>query len=250
MPSLGLHMTIARELACDLTLPAIDAERGAYYLGATTPDIRVLTRWDRAQTHFFDLHNFDEQSGVERLFEREPALRDAQSLDRATAAFMAGYISHLVMDEDYITQIYRPLFGERSPIAGDALADVMDKALQWDIDRNARGDEARAEEIKRALMENAVEVNVGFIARETLLKWREASAEVIATPPTVERLVRFLSRRMPELAFEDEANAATFAEGVPALLARTWEHVGEERIREYLDSTKNKARRAMKEYLS
>ena len=250
MPSLGLHMTIARDLACDLTSPAIEADRGAYYLGATTPDIRVLTRGDRAQTHFFDLHNFEEQNGVERLFEREPALRDARALDSATAAFMAGYISHLVMDEDYITQIYRPLFGQRSSIAGDELADVMDKALQWDIDRTARGDETKAAEIKRALMESAVEVNVAFVARETLLKWRDMSAEVIGTPATVERLVRFLGRRMPELALDHEASAATFAEGVPALLARTWEHVGAERIREYLESTKNKARRTMKEYLA
>lgn len=250
MPSLGLHMTIARELACDLTSPAIDAERGAYYLGATTPDIRVLTRGDRSETHFFDLHDFEAQDGVERLFEREPSLRDAQMLAPATAAFTAGYISHLVMDQDYITLIYRPLFGERSPVAGDALADVMDKVLQWDVDRQARGDESKPDEIRRALMESAVDVNIGFIARETLLKWRDMSAEVIGTPASVERLVRFLGRRMPGLAFEDEASAATFAEGVPALLARTWEHVGDERIREYLDSTKNKARRAIREYLA
>jgi hypothetical protein len=249
MPSLGLHMTIARDLACDLALPAIEADPGAYYLGATTPDVRVLTRWDRADTHFFDLQDFEEQSGVARLFEREPGLQDAQRLDPSTAAFMAGYISHLVMDEDYITQIYRPLFGERSSIAGDAMADVMDKALQWDIDRDARGDNTKAEEIKRALLETAVEVNVGFIARDTLLKWRDASADVIGTPPTVERLVRFLSRRMPDLAFEDETKAAAFAEQVPALLTRTWEHVGADRIRDYLDGTKTKARRAMKEYL-
>lgn len=250
MPPLGLHMTIAWQLACDLRAPAVDAERGAYYLGATTPDIRVLTRWERERTHFFDLNEFDEQSGVHRLFEQEPALRDAGALNPATAAFMAGYISHLVMDEDYITQIYRPLFGERSPIAGDAMADVMDRALQWDIDRGARGDEAKTEEIQRALVESAVEVSIGFVARETLLRWRDMSADVIGAPATVERLVRLLSRRMPELAADDEASAATFAEGVPALLARTWEHVGQERIGEYLDSTKNRARRAMREYLA
>ncbi len=250
MPSLGLHMTIARELACDITSPVIEAERGAYYLGATTPDIRVLTRWDREQTHFFDLRDFGEQNGVERLFERQPALRDARELDPSTAAFMAGYISHLVLDEDYITQIYRPLFGERSTIAGDAMCDVMDKALQWDIDRDARGDGASSEEIQRALIESAIEVHVGFIARETLLKWREMTAELIGTPATVERLVRFLGRRLPGLAFEDEASAAAFAEGVPALLERTWEHVGAERVQEYLSSAKTRARRTMEEYLS
>lgn len=250
MPSLGLHMTVARDLACELTSPAIECERGAYYLGATTPDIRVLTQWDRERTHFFDLHNFDEQDGVHRLFEREPGLRDAGAVGPATAAFIAGYISHLILDEDYITQVYRPLFGERSPIAGHELADVMDKVLQWDIDRAARSDPAKVEEIAAALIESAVEVEVGFIARETLLKWRDVSRDAIGTPASVERLLRFLRHRLPDLRFDDEAKAASFAEGVPALLERTWQHVGAERIQEYLDGTKAKARRAMKEYLS
>ena len=103
MPSLGLHLTAARSLAVDLDSPLIESDRGAYYLGATTPDIRVLTKWDRAHTHFFDLDDFTDQDGVHRLFEREPALRDACSVGSSTAAFLAGYISHLVLDEDYIT---------------------------------------------------------------------------------------------------------------------------------------------------
>ena len=72
MPPLGLHMVVARSLAGDLDSRVVDADRGAYYLGATTPDIRVLTRWDRARTHFFDLQCLSEQSGVHRLFEQEP----------------------------------------------------------------------------------------------------------------------------------------------------------------------------------
>ena len=69
------------------------------------------------------------------LFEQEPRCETPAALDDETAAFVAGYISHLVLDEDYITRIYRPLFGERSPLHADELADVMDKTLQWDIER-------------------------------------------------------------------------------------------------------------------
>lgn len=250
MPGLRLHMTIARDLAGDLVSPIIDAERGAYYLGATTPDIRVLTRWDRARTHFFSLDDFGEQSGMHRLFEQEERLRDASALDAPTAAFMAGYISHLVMDEDYITQIYRPLFGERSALRDDTIADVMDKMLQWDVERADWEDVARVEEIRQALVETAVEVNIEFIARDTLLQWRDVSLDVIAQPQGVERLVRFLGRRMPDLRLDDEAEAARFTEKVPALLRRTWEHVGTERVSEYLHGAKSRARDAIKEYLS
>jgi hypothetical protein len=61
--------------------------------------------------------------------------------------------------------------------------------------------------------------------------------------------VRFLGRRMPDFRLDDDGEAARFAEGVPALLTRTWEHVGQERVREYLESSKQRARTAMKEYL-
>jgi hypothetical protein len=250
MPGVRLHLTIARDLADELGSRLVDAERGAYYLGATTPDIRALTRWDRERTHFFSLDDFEEQSGVHRLFEQEPKLRDASLLGAPTAAFMAGYISHLVLDEDYICQIYRPLFGERSALAGDAMADVMDKALQWDVEREDCQDSPKIHEIRLAMAQAAVDVNVDFIARETLLQWRDISVDLIGTPPSVERLVRFLGRRMPDFQFDDEEAAARFAAEIPALLQRTWEHVGAERIQEYLHGARSRARNAMKEYLS
>lgn len=250
MPGLRLHLTIARDLANELGSPVVDAERGAYYLGATTPDIRALTRGDRQDTHFFRLDDFGEQDGVHELFERQPALRDAGVVGAPTAAFMAGYISHLVLDEEYICRIYRPLFGERSPLSGDAMADVMDKTLQWDIERADCADAAKVDEIRAALAEAAVDVNIDFIARESLEQWREISADAIGSQPNVERLVRFLGRRMPEFRFEDDASASQFAERIPALLERTWAHVGAERVREYLHGARARARTAMKEYLS
>ncbi len=250
MPPLGLHMTIARDLAGDLASPVIDADLGAYYLGATTPDIRVLTRWDRARTHFFDLNEFDEQNGVHRLFEQEPALRDARALDAPTAAFMAGYISHLVMDESYICQIYRPVFGDQSQLGGDIMANLMDRVLQYELDRRDREAPDKVAEILRALIETAVEVSVDFVARETLLEWRRISVDVMSHPPTWERFGRMAGRHLIAAGIHGDDELATFMEQVPVLLESTIERVGPERIREYLDSAKAQARRTMKEYLS
>src|SRR5215210_550043 len=111
MPSLGSHLASARVLAQRLTHPSIDADRGSYYLGATAPDIRVLTRLDREYTHFFTLNDFERQDSVERLFTEQPQLRDAVTLDAVTRAFMAGYLTHLLMDQRYIERIYREFFG-------------------------------------------------------------------------------------------------------------------------------------------
>lgn len=243
-------MTAARDLANEIASPIIDGERGAFYIGSTTPDIRVLTRCDRADTHFFDLDDFEDQDGVHRLFENYPFLRDASAVSAQTASFLAGYISHLVLDEDYITQIYRPLFGERSPLKEEALAGIMDKALQYDVDMAERQDEERVNEIRIALAEAAVEIEVDFIGRDTLLQWRDVTLDSFSQRPSVERFARFINRRLNHVDPSDEQRLAQFVDEVPALLRRTWEHVGEERVREYLQDTRTRALRAMKEYLS
>jgi hypothetical protein len=248
MPPLGLHMVVARSLAGDLDSPVLDADRGAYYLGATTPDIRVLTRWDRARTHFFDLQCLSEQSGVRRLFEQEPALRDAGGLDASTAAFVAGYISHLVLDEEYITQIYRQYFGAGGALGDELMADVMDRLLQLHLDREERADVEATEDIGRALVETSAEVAVDFIARNVLREWRDRQIDVISTAPHFEKM---MSRHLQSAGIAGEEAIAGFMEQhADELLRDTIARVGEERIREYLDSAKWKARRAMRAYLS
>ena len=69
MPPLTLHMAVARDANAALRPSARLTQLGAYYLGATTPDIRVLTSWERERTHFYDLHSFEPQSSVDRLFQ-------------------------------------------------------------------------------------------------------------------------------------------------------------------------------------
>jgi hypothetical protein len=250
MPSLGLHLTAARSLAVDLGSDVIEADRGTFYLGATTPDIRVLTRWDRSRTHFFDLDDFEHQDGVHRLFEQEPRLRDVTAVDASTAAFIAGYISHLVLDEDYITEVYRPLFGEKSDLSGEAMANVMDRLLQWEMDRRDRPDAESCSDIQQALAETAVEVTVDFIARETLIQWRDVALDLLSHPPTWERFHRIASRHLAAAGIGDEQGKARFMEEAPALLNRTLESVGHERIHEYLHGAKARALRTMREYLT
>ena len=248
MPPLGLHMTVARELATGIASSRIEADRGAYYLGATTPDIRVLTRWDRERTHFFDLNECGEQSGVHRLFDEHPRLRDVTAIDAPTAAFVAGYISHLVLDEEYITQIYRSYFGAGGVLGDELMANVMDRLLQLHLDRQEREDACAVVEIRDALARTAVEVAVDFVARDTLLEWRDWQVGLISTAPHLEKM---MVRHLHAIGISDEREISRFfEEDSDALLRDTIARVGEDRIRDYLSTAKAKAQRAMTEYLS
>src|SRR3972149_2762060 len=133
MPPLGLPTVIAKEVGDRLPHRLLDAERGNLYLGATAPDIRVITRWERGRTHFFDLHNFDQQNGVAGLVSAYPRLGQPGRLGPG-----AGYVPHLVMDELWINTIYRPFFGQRSPLGGGLRANIMDRAIQFWLDREKR----------------------------------------------------------------------------------------------------------------
>ncbi|MFQ5473846.1 MAG: zinc dependent phospholipase C family protein, partial [Dehalococcoidia bacterium] len=136
MPALTVHTAVAKDVVDQIGVPILDKRRGSLYLGATAPDIRVLTRWERERTHFFDLNEFGKQNGVEGLFDSYPALADPSGLNEETSSFVAGYITHLVMDELWITSIYRPFFGKQSRLGGGVKANVMDRTLQFSMDRD------------------------------------------------------------------------------------------------------------------
>ena len=224
-----MHMTVARELAAQLGHDIVTSEPGAYYLGATTPDIRVLTKWDRARTHFFDLNEYDHQSGVEGLFRERPELASAERLPPKSAAFLCGYISHLEIDEVWINDIYRPCFGERSPLKGDELANLLDRVLQYE------------------LLATTVQEAIGFLDLETLLRWRDISADVIDRPTTWDR---FASRHLRAYGVETEDDLAHFLKNVPDLLDQSIREVTPERIEAFQQRSRQRALEAIRAFLS
>src|SRR3712207_7431518 len=70
-----------------------------------------------------------------------------------TTLFRSGYIGHLSLDETWITQVYRPHFGQLSAMGGDVQADVMDRVLQYELDRRRREEPATAVAIREARSE-------------------------------------------------------------------------------------------------
>src|SRR5436309_10167309 len=162
MPPIFMHMATARDIREELAHALIDRERGAFYLGATTPDIRVLTRGDRRDTHFFDLETLEHQDSVEEFFRTYPHLIAPERLAEQTAAFVAGYVTHLVLDETYIVSMYRPYFGQLSALGGDLNANMMDRLLQYELNRRRLETQEHVDEVRDALAGCSVAVHVGF----------------------------------------------------------------------------------------
>jgi len=249
MPPIFFHMAAARDLRLRLATSCVDDEAGAYYLGATTPDIRVLTRGDRRDTHYFDLDSFDHQDSVEAFFRDQRQLTEADSLDAQTAAFVAGYITHLVLDETYITTVYRPHFGQLSALGGDDSANMMDRLLQYELDRQRRERGEAVAEIRSALADCSLAVDVGFLDADTLRRWQQVAIDMTRHPPTWERFRNQGGRHLRQAWMEDPTAYERFLETIPELLERTIRHVSTAHVDAFLEQSHERALRAVERYL-
>jgi len=249
MPPLGLHTVVAKQVADALRHRLLDEERGSLYLGSTAPDIRVITRWERERTHFFHLGNFDEQSGVAGLFDAYPRLARVPELGEKTVAFVAGYITHLVMDETWINTIYRPFFGERSALGGDLRANIMDRAIQFSLDREKRCDSALMGHVLREVAHTDLALDIDFIDQPTLQRWREVIMDIVDHPPDWERFRFIAGRHLREAGIESPEAFEEFVRSLPDLVEETVQYLTVERVQGFLEESLKHSRQAVKEYL-
>ncbi len=248
MPPLAMHTAVAKEIADRLNMSALDAERGSLYMGSTAPDVRVITKWERERTHFFDLTSFDEQSGVSALFSAYPNLASPQALSAPTVAFVAGYLTHLVMDETWINAIYRPHFGERSTLGGGLRANVMDRALQFSMDAERRDDSDLMLHVCDAIACTDLALEIDFIDYETLMRWRQVIADIVSQPADWERF-RQGARRHMNVTDGAEDGFDELTRSLPDLVDETLRYLTPERLAAFKEESLAKGVEAVKGYL-
>lgn len=115
MPTPFYHLSIAEELLASPDLPAgvksfLDAERSAFLLGKTAPDVQTLSGQSRSETHFYRVPLVTTALPWEKMFTRYPHLGRPAQLAPAHAAFISGYICHLQADIIWITDLFAPYF--------------------------------------------------------------------------------------------------------------------------------------------
>lgn len=84
--------------------------RGPYLLGSTAGDVQVITAAPRVTTHFYRLADIGSRSAVASLLAAHPDLASPALLRPDHAAFITGYLVHLVWDEVWAREIYIPLY--------------------------------------------------------------------------------------------------------------------------------------------
>lgn len=250
MPPITLHMVLARQVAASLPEGAVDPDSGHYLLGATTPDIRVITRQDRLSTHFFDLNTDEHQDSVAGFFAAHRGLAAPERLNETTRAFVAGYVSHLVMDEQYITGIYRPFFARHDELGGTMRANVMDRLLQFDLDRSYGNDPETKRRLAEALACTVEGIEAGFVDADTLERWRQVAADVASREMDWERMRGMVSNHLRRGGLEEGETLGTFLDSLPELLDATIAHITSAEVDGFVQRSTEAARAAVARYLA
>ena len=249
MPPTPLHMVLARQLALDLGIGELAEHQGAYLLGATTPDIRVITRQDRMSTHFFDLGVFEHQDSVQGFLKEHGRFAQPENLNPETRSWVAGYITHLVMDEQYITGVYRRFFAKHDDLGGKIRANVMDRLLQFDLDRAYRQDPEVTRAICEALGDTITGIDAGFIDAETLDQWRKVMFDIMSRGMDWDRIRGMIANHLRYAGLEEGETLTSFLDSLPELLDETIAHVTSAEVEGFVKRSTAAAAEAVERYL-
>ncbi len=136
MPNLPTHIHFSYQSIGKYNDLDLNNNLAIYLFGSTAPDIRVITKQDRSVYHFVQL-DFDRVGdGIKNMKSLHPPLNNLNTDDEHTRSFMAGYASHLILDETWITTMFRPFFSNPSLFGNKSQGLILDRALQMYLDKS------------------------------------------------------------------------------------------------------------------
>ena len=251
MPPICMHLRIAKEAAQQLHHPVIDQNLASYLVGATYPDVHItIADFGREKTHFVNLDDESAESGTVTMLKTHPRLARRGKLDSSTQSFVAGYFSHLVTDEVWIRDIYRPFFGQSSPLSQDPMANVLDRLLQFELDCHEREDKAKMEEIQALICDWEPEVEVDFIDTATLKQWRGFVCTAAGREPSLAFFPLFAQRFLLPRQKLDPELLERFLSAMPAKLEEAIQYVTPQRLAAFRQKAIIQSVAAARGYLS
>jgi hypothetical protein len=114
MPNAETHLAAACDLLAEPDITQAyawlngDGSRAAFLMGAISPDARAISGQAREATHFFTIPPADERPAPAVMCSDWPVIAVATQLSAPGAAFIAGYMTHLIMDQAWVTRVVMP----------------------------------------------------------------------------------------------------------------------------------------------
>jgi hypothetical protein len=169
------------------------AERPTFLFGNTAPDVQTVSGQTREQTHFFSIPEADYRPAHQVIFIKYPELAHCTELPARQAAFIAGYCTHLLLDQTWIWEVFQPFFGLSASWSDLSERLFLHNVLRAHLDQR---DYARLPiNIQETLLRAQPDRWLPFVQSEDLNRWREFLAEQCA-PGAAARTVEVFAERM------------------------------------------------------
>ena len=249
MPNLPMHLFLANRIAEDLDWGSVHDNLGDYLLGSTAPDIRAMTKWDRARTHFAPLSLEQIGQGTRNMFDIYPGLIQSTSMNAASRAFLIGYITHLTADEVWITTMYRPNFESATKVTDTKIAaDIWDRALQLDMDKGVLEESNHLARQLNFIKEGDQTIELEFLEQELLLEWRSWVSRFMGWNFSWDRLRRALNR----MYRDDQAVqvlVGEFLTNIESNLETVYDKIPKNNITAFQERVATESLKQIKEYI-
>ena len=117
MPTPFYHIATAEEILEDsrLNTPVQDLLAdffSAFLFGNVAPDVQAVASYTREDTHFFSIDNVEKNIAYKVLLSKHKELSNVRRLSPVRSAFVAGYLTHLLLDQAWIVEVFKPVFGK------------------------------------------------------------------------------------------------------------------------------------------
>lgn len=222
MPTPFYHLSVAEDLLKRPDLPAgirssLEAERGAFLFGNTAPDVQVISRQPRQDTHFFDLPlRSAARPPWQQILKAYPSLAEVRQMPPAQVAFLAGYLCHLQADWLWVKDIFVPVFGLRSPWGTFPQRLYLHNVLRAYVDRQILPGLTNG--TCTSLAEATPRGWLPFVEDEHLRQWRDSLVGQLRPQASIQTVEVFAARQgIPPVEFyrlldsEEEMERQVFA---------------------------------------
>jgi len=199
MPTPFQHLVYARRILTQPHLPlplqqCLANAPEAYLLGNTAADVQSITGQPRTETHFYRFPPPRTPRALEVMLAQYPALADPYRLAPAHAAFMSGYLAHLVWDEVWAWEVYVPFYLESTLWAERLPRSLHHNALRVLLDRQAEAELQPWPELRHAFPAAQPQSWLPFATDSALCEWRDWVAGQLENPATVQTTQVFAER--------------------------------------------------------
>jgi hypothetical protein len=250
MPNLTAHLDLGLAIAGKLRNSNVHRYLGSFLLGCTAPDIRVITKEPREETHFSSLHFENIGEGVRMMFQQYPSLSPIKQLNGPTRAFVAGYASHLIADETWVALLFRPYFGNTDVFPDLRWGKFLDRALQLQMDRLALESSNFLRFVQQHLTTAIVDVDVEFIPLDVLAQWSDWVVDMLRRPFTWDRLQRMVWRAYKPGDPDGVQVVEYFLNDVERSIQDIYKCLPEDAIAQFRSKTVNEYLSIMKEHIA